>query len=67
MSANRYLDLVGNNMVIKTPSSVRKNQVWYFDQRSYTIKSRKTNKSFDIINAGKTDKMQVYNTNSGWF
>jgi len=39
MSANRYLDLIGNNMVIKTPNS-RKSQIWYFDQRSYTIKSR---------------------------
>ena len=39
MDSNRYLDLIGNNMVIKTPNS-RKSQIWYFDQRSYTIKSR---------------------------
>ena len=39
MSANRYLDLIGNNMVIKTANS-RKSQIWYFDQKSYTIKSR---------------------------
>ena len=39
MSANRYLDLIGANMVIKTPNS-RKSQIWYFDQKSYTIKSR---------------------------
>jgi len=39
MDSNRYLDLIGNNMVIKTPNS-RKSQIWYFDQQSYTIKSR---------------------------
>jgi len=66
MASNRYLDLIGNNMVIKTPNS-RKSQIWYFDQRSYTIKSRIVNKSWDIISAGKTAKMQVYTTNSGWF
>jgi hypothetical protein len=66
MSANRYIDLVGNNMVIKTPNS-RKSQIWYFDQRSYTIKTRVNNKSWDIISSGKTDRMQVYSTNSGWW
>jgi hypothetical protein len=55
MSANRYLDLVGTNMVIKTPSLARKSQVWYFDQRSYTIKTRVNNKSWDIKSAGKTN------------
>jgi len=66
MSANRYLDLIGNNFVIKSPNS-RKSQIWYFDQRSYTIKSRIANKSWDIISSGKSTKMQIYTTNSGWF
>jgi hypothetical protein len=66
LGANRYLDLIGNNMVIKTKNS-RKSQIWYFDQRSYTIKTRVNNKSWDIISSGKTTRMQVYSTNSGWF
>jgi len=38
MKSERYLDIVGNNMVIKTPNGF-KSQVWYFDQRTKTIKS----------------------------
>jgi hypothetical protein len=35
----RYLDIInGRQMVIKTPNS-RNSQLWYFDQRSKTIKS----------------------------
>jgi membrane carboxypeptidase/penicillin-binding protein PbpC len=64
---NRYLDLINNrNMVIKTKNG-RKTQVWYFDQRSLTIKTRLNNQSWDIQSAGKTNNMQVWSTNSGWF
>jgi hypothetical protein len=45
---NRYLDLINNrNMVIKTRNG-RKTQVWYFHQRSMTIRTRYNNQSFDI-------------------
>jgi len=53
LPGNRYLDLVSNNFVIKTPNSF-KTQIWYFDQKSLTIKSKSANKSFDIKNSGKT-------------
>jgi len=44
----RYLDLINNrNFVIKIPSN-RRTQVWYFDQRSLTIKTRYNNQSWDI-------------------
>jgi len=67
MPDHRYLDLLGNrNMVIKTPNG-RKTQTWYFDQKSLTIKSRQNNRSWDITSAGRTNNMQVWNTNSGWF
>jgi hypothetical protein len=43
LGSNRYLDLINNrNMVIKT-SAGRKTQVWYFDQKSMTIKTRLNN------------------------
>ena len=53
-------------MVIKTRNG-RKTQTWYFDQKSLTIKTRNNNQSWDIKNAGKTNNMQVWSTNSGWF
>jgi hypothetical protein len=66
LKANRYLDLVGRNFVIKTPNG-RNSQTWYFDQRSLTIKTRWNNQSWDIRNSGRTNNMQVWSTNSGWW
>lgn len=40
MAANRYLDVLGNNMVIKTPNGYD-TQVWWFDQKSRTVKNNK--------------------------
>jgi hypothetical protein len=48
LKSNRYLDLINNrNMVIKTPNG-RNTQLWYFDQRSLTIKTKLNNQSWDI-------------------
>jgi hypothetical protein len=67
LDSNRYLDLINNrNMVIKTPNG-RKTQVWYFHQQSLTIRTRLNNQSWDIKSAGKTNDMQIWSTNSGWF
>jgi hypothetical protein len=64
---NRYLDLINNrNMVIKTKNG-RNTQVWYFHQQSLTIRTRLNNQSWDIKSAGKTNDMQIWSTNSGWF
>jgi len=42
--------------------------VWYFDQVSKTIHSKKhIIKSWDIQNAGKSNNVQIWNTNSGWW
>lgn len=67
MRSHRYLDMLGRNLVIKT-SNGKTSQVFWFDQRSKTIKSQfKRGWSFDIQNAGRTANMQMWNTNSGWF
>jgi hypothetical protein len=63
----RYLDILGNNMVIKRRNGFD-SQKWFFDQKTRSIKSVRTpSKSWDIQNSGKAVNMQIYNTNSGWF
>jgi hypothetical protein len=43
LPSNKYLDLINNrNMVIKTRNG-RSTQLWYFDQRSKTIKTKLNN------------------------
>jgi hypothetical protein len=67
MRSGRYLDLISNrNLVIKT-QNFRKTQMWWFDQKTLTIKTRLNNQSWDIKSAGRTNEMQVWSTNSGWF
>jgi len=67
LNDHRYLDLISNKyMVIKTRNG-RKTQTWWFDQASYTIKTKYNNHSWDIKSAGKSADMQVYSTNSQWF
>jgi hypothetical protein len=67
MPSKRYLDIINNrNFAIKTPNG-RRTQVWYFHQQSLTIRTRYNNQSWDIKSAGKTNDMQIWSTNSGWF
>lgn len=67
MAKHRYLDEINGNMVIKTPNGYG-SQVWFFDQKSRTIKNQKTpTKSFDIQNSGRSTNMQIWSTNSGWY
>jgi hypothetical protein len=67
LPSGRYLDLINNrNMVIKVANG-RSTQKWYFHQQSLTIRTRLNNQSWDIKSAGKTNDMQVWSTNSGWF
>jgi hypothetical protein len=48
LASNRYLDIINNrNLVIKTPNSF-KTQIWWFDQKTLTIKTRLNNQNFDI-------------------
>jgi hypothetical protein len=67
MNEGRYLDLINNrNMVIKTRNG-RSTQTWYFHQQSLTIRTKYNNQSWDIQSSGRTNNMQVWSTNSGWF
>jgi hypothetical protein len=67
MPEGRYLDIINNrNLVIKTNNG-RNTQKWYFHQLSKTIRTRLNNQSFDIKSAGRTNDMQIWSTNSGWF
>jgi len=67
MNSHRYLDVIDNrNMVVKTRNG-RKSQIWWFDQKSLSIRTRLNNQSFDMKNSGKSNDMQIYSTNSKWF
>lgn len=67
LGSKRYLDRSGRNLVIRTRNKSSKTQTWYFDWRTRTIKSRVDNLSWDIQSAGKSNNIQVWNTNSQWW
>ena len=67
MGSKRYLDLINTrNFALKTPNG-RNTQVWYFDQKSLTIKSKPHKQSWDIKSSGKSNEMQIWSTNSRWY
>jgi hypothetical protein len=67
MGSGRFIDLVNNrDLVIKTRNGL-KSQRWYFDQKSLTIKTRYNNYSWNIVQNGKSSKIQIYSTNSNWW
>lgn len=47
LPSHRYLDVLGSNIVIKTPNGMN-TQTWYFDQKTKTVKNKKNNYSLDI-------------------
>jgi len=68
MSNQRYLDIrEGRDFVINTPSGEASTQVWYFDQKSETIKSKSNEMSWNIAENGRGWNLQIWYTNSGWF
>jgi hypothetical protein len=59
LNSHRYLDLVGNNLVIKTPNGFG-TQVFYFDWKTKTIMTKsRAGYSWQIENAGKSANMHV--------
>jgi hypothetical protein len=67
MGSGRYLDLINNkNFVVKTRNG-RRTQIWWFDQKTLTIKSKLNSYSWDIVNSGRGRDMQIYSTNSRWW
>jgi hypothetical protein len=67
LPGNRHLDLwKTRSMIIKTDVGTV-TQKFYFHQQSLTIRARANNQSWDIKNAGKTNEMQIWSTNSQWY
>jgi hypothetical protein len=67
MRSRRYLDIVGNELVVKTPNGYD-TQKWWFDQKSKTIKSfGDKSKSWHIKNSGQAYNMYAWRTDSGWW
>jgi hypothetical protein len=67
MDTHKYLEVINNrNIVIKTQNG-QKGQIWWFDQKSFTIKTKINNQSWDIKSSGRTKDMQIWSTNSQWF
>jgi len=66
----RYLQRVdpssSQEIVIKQPNSY-KSQVWWFDQKTLTIKCQKTGQSLNINNNGRSNNLNTRNTQSQWF
>jgi hypothetical protein len=57
LGSKRFLDLIGNNVVIKSRTGYATQQ-FYFDQTSKTIKSVAQNrKSFDIASSGRSTNL----------
>jgi len=66
LPGRRYLDMVGNDFVIKTRNG-RTSQQWYFHQPSLTIRSRTNNQSWDIVSNGGSNNIRITSTNSKWW
>jgi hypothetical protein len=66
MKSGRYLDRVGNNVVLKTANN-RPTQTWYFHQYSRTIRNKYQNYSFNIQSNGRSNNLAVTSTNSNWW
>lgn len=55
-------------MIIQTRSGTENDaQVFFFDEVSKTIKSRKYNRSVEISQSGHGFHLQVWTTNSAWY
>jgi hypothetical protein len=67
LSSGRYIDLISNNMVLKTQNG-RNTQAFFFDQKTKTIKSRSsTSYSIDIESSGNGKNMRITTTSSRWW
>jgi hypothetical protein len=67
LDSGRYLEVINNrNMVIKTRNG-QKGQIWWFDQRSLTIKTKINNQSWNIVSNGGSKTIQIAGTNSRWW
>lgn len=66
MRSGRYIDLIGTDAVLKTPNSF-KSQVFYFDNKAKTIRSRHNGQALNIVGNGGSNNLNVAATNSRWW
>jgi hypothetical protein len=70
MGSRKYVDLISNNVVLKRPNGFN-SQVWYFDNTTKTIRSRRTTSySLQIKSSGATSgkgMMVITSTASRWW
>jgi hypothetical protein len=67
MGSRKYIDLLSNTAVLKRPNGF-KSQLWYFDGKTKTIRSRKTTSySLQIQSSGKSNKIVITSTSSRWW
>jgi hypothetical protein len=68
LGEKRYLDVISSyTVVIKVPNSYN-SQKWYFDNKTKTLKSRKsTSYSLEITSAGNNKLARIYSTYSYWY
>lgn len=66
----RYLQRVdpatSQEIKIKQPNSY-KSQVWYFDQKTLTIKCQANGQSLNINNNGRSNNLNTRNTQDNWY
>jgi hypothetical protein len=66
LGEHRLLTTISNKLAIKTKNA-NSQQVWWFDQKSLTIRNKNGNKSLNINSNGNARTISVYNTNSAWW
>lgn len=62
LNNNRYVDLISNRAVIKTPNG-KDTQVYSFDWKTRTIKVKSNGQSLDMRNKW----VYIYGTDSKWY
>jgi hypothetical protein len=67
LPSGRYLDLISNNAVLKTSNGFN-SQVWYFDHKTRTIRSRRTTSySLQIQSSGNNPNIVITSTSMKWW
>jgi len=53
MPGHRYVQNYGGNIAIKTHNN-RKSEIWYFDQKTLTVRTRENNRCLNIEGNGRS-------------
>jgi hypothetical protein len=66
LPSRRYLEIVGADARLKT-SNGRNQQIWYFDWKTRTIKSKSNNQALEIDGSGAQTGLGIAGVNSQWW